>query len=105
MIRVVRIAGEAFDIETGVKTSKALVLSNGTNEVHVPVRDDIINAVLHLVYHSPENTKEGDPMPPPPEVVVEAPEDPMAAAFDEPMGPNLRTPGVYDDPRSGTASI
>ncbi len=105
MIRVVRIAGEAFDIETGTKTSKALVLSNGENEVHVPVRDDVINAVLHLVYHSPENTKEGDTIPPPPEVVVEVPEDRMSAAFDEPMGPSLRTPSIYDDPRSGTSSI
>jgi hypothetical protein len=92
MIRVVRIAGEAFDIETGAKSSKALVLSNGVNEVHVPVRDDIINAVLHLVYHAPENTKEGDPMPPPPEVIVQPP-------------PEDRSQSAYDDPRSGTASI
>lgn len=91
MIQVVRIAGEAFDIKTGAKTSKALVLSNGTDEVHVPARDDVINAVLHLVYHSLENTKAEDPVPPPPEVVVGPPED--------------RTHDGYADPRSGTASI
>lgn len=91
MISVVRIVGEAFDIETGQYASKALVLSNGENEVHVPVRDDVVNAVLHLVDHSPENTKAGDPMPPPPEVVMEPAEAPA--------------PNAYDDPRSGTASI
>ena len=105
MIRVVRIVGEAFDIETGQCSSKALVLSNGENEVHVPVRDDVINAILHLVDHSPENTKAGDPMHPPPEVVVDAPESCAPDAYDRRQGHSLRTPGVFDDPRSGTASI
>lgn len=91
MIRVVRIVGEAFDIETGQETSKAIVLSNGKDELHVPVRDDVINAILHMYWHAPEQTKAAEPQPPPPEVVVEA--------MDEPIS------GPFDDPRSGTASI
>lgn len=91
MIKVVRIAGEAFDLETGERASKALVLSNGMDEVHVPVRDDIINAVLHLAYKSrttplqeKEAVEEEEPLAQP-ELISERDE--------------------YGDPRSGTASI
>jgi len=91
MIRVVRIAGEAFDIETGERASKAIVLSNGQDEVHVPAGDDVINAVLHLYWSAPEMTKAEEPLEAP-KVVVEAMQD---------DGSNR----PYDDPRSGTASI
>jgi hypothetical protein len=87
MIQVVRIAGESFDIETGKQVSKALVLSNGADEVHVPVREDVIKAVLHLYWHAPERTKA-----PEPEVIV-----------DTPVVEDVRD-GTYD-PRSGTASV
>lgn len=90
MIKVVRIAGEAFDLETGERASKALVLSNGTDEIHVPVRDDIINAVIHLAYKSPEQ-----------EVVEEAVEEEESLAQPE----YISEQDEYDDPRSGTASI
>jgi hypothetical protein len=91
MIRVVRITGEGFNLENGAQEPKAIVLSNGDKEISVPVDDDSINALLHLVYHSPENTKAD---------VVELRQDAEVEEVDEEV-----VESAYRDPKSGTASI
>ncbi len=48
MIRVIRIAGESFDLESGKEMSKAIVLSNGHRELSVYVDDDIIQGLLQM---------------------------------------------------------
>lgn len=49
MIRVVRIAGESFDLETKKELPKSLVLSNGTRELSVYVDDDTAAEVLKMM--------------------------------------------------------
>jgi len=49
MIRVVRIAGEIFDLETKKSTPKALVLSNGIRELSIHIEDDTAVAVIALM--------------------------------------------------------
>lgn len=88
MIRVVRITGEGFNLENGEQEPKALVLSNGENEVSIPVDDEAVNAVLHLMYQSPEHTKAD---------VVELHQEAVVEADVE--------ESEYRDPKSGTVSI
>lgn len=49
MIRVVRIAGEGYDLDTGEAHPKSLVLTNGYREVFLPVDDQAVHAVLEMV--------------------------------------------------------
>jgi hypothetical protein len=49
MIKVVRIAGESFDLETRQGTPKSLVLSNGTRELSIPVGDKVALEVLAMM--------------------------------------------------------
>lgn len=49
MIRVVRIAGESYDLETGSEFPKALILSNGIREFALHVDDETIKAVVEMM--------------------------------------------------------
>jgi hypothetical protein len=49
MIKVVRIAGESFDLENQHEMPKALILSNGAEEFSVYVDDETAAAVLKLM--------------------------------------------------------
>lgn len=46
MIRVVRIAGESYDLETGATCSKEVILSNGHREIGLPVDDERVQHLL-----------------------------------------------------------
>lgn len=48
MIRVVRIAGESYDLETGATRPKEVVLSNGHREVGLPVDDEKVQDLLMM---------------------------------------------------------
>lgn len=48
MIKVVRISGESFDLESGKEIPKALVLSNGIREILIPVDEEIIVQVIQM---------------------------------------------------------
>jgi hypothetical protein len=48
MIRVVRLAGESLDLETGTELPKSLVLSNGLREVSIIISDDIAREVVRM---------------------------------------------------------
>lgn len=54
MIRVVRIAGESFDLETKREMPKALILSNGMREYALYVDDDTATAVLGMMLDGPK---------------------------------------------------
>jgi hypothetical protein len=49
MIRVVRIMGESVNLETGEETQKAIVLSNGSQEVEVFADERTIAKVIALL--------------------------------------------------------
>lgn len=54
MIRVIRIAGESYDLETGEELPKALILSNGLREFALHVDDDTAHAVVQMMAESQE---------------------------------------------------
>jgi len=54
MIRVVRVAGESYDLETGDAIPKALVLSNGVREFPIYVDDDTAMAVIAMMAEAQE---------------------------------------------------
>lgn len=49
MIRVTKILGESYDLETGAETKKGLILSNGISEVAVEVSDEAVDRVITLM--------------------------------------------------------
>lgn len=91
MIRVVRVAGEGFNLDNREQEPKAIVVSNGQDELSIPVDDDIINAILHMAFHGPEQTKA--------EVTELHPEE------EQPVVPPDDEENEYSDPKSGTMSI
>jgi len=46
MIKVSRIAGESYDLETGDKILKAIILTNGKREIAIQVSDEVITQIL-----------------------------------------------------------
>lgn len=54
MIRVIRIAGESYDLETGEELPKALILSNGLREFALHVDDETAHAVVQMMAESQE---------------------------------------------------
>jgi hypothetical protein len=100
---VKRILGESFDLESGAKIPKALVISNGTDELNIPIDDDTAMAVVRLMV--------GDTAS---KVVERQPHN--QGLFADPPTPTFETTaavpvlngtnnGSYDDPDSGVASI
>jgi len=132
MIRVVRIAGESYDLESGEELPKALVLSNGVREFSLHVDDMTAQAVVEMMAESQalrnQNTisktstvkvpsNGGTPAqtvssPPTPEpalqklgsiIVDDLPEDVPA---DEPEDEEVYEPGEeYSDPTTGVSSL
>lgn len=49
MIRVIRIAGESFDLVSGEQLPKALILSNGVREYPLYVDDETAHFVLQMM--------------------------------------------------------
>lgn len=132
MIRVVRIAGESFDLENQEQLPKALILSNGKREFPLYVDDDTAKAVLEMMRESvlerprkvevPSPEKPVIPNKPKPEPAVvhqfppkkpasnKAP--PMASVVDapEPEEEEFEDAGAepgeeYNDPATGAESL
>jgi hypothetical protein len=121
MIRVVRIAGESYDLETGATRSKELVLSNGYREVSLPVEDEAIQAVLLMMAEIRGETqlREEAPEPPSapegnggraPHVIVELVDDILVkdeahAAYEPEMEDEYEPGEEYNDPATGVESL
>jgi len=130
MIKVTRIAGESFDLETKQELPKALILSNGKREYTIYIDDETAKAVVELMMESPavsEEVKKGNgkrsstnTRPPAPRPQVSEPvvipvtepagPPPMATVGDEPepeMDDNSGfEPGEeYNDPATGAESL
>jgi hypothetical protein len=61
MIKVTRIAGESYNLETRQEMPKALILSNGKREFAVYVGDDVAEAVLEMMLDSEAPARAGKP--------------------------------------------
>jgi hypothetical protein len=126
MLKVVKIRGESFDLETGAKEpSKALVVSNGFREVDVPVNEKDVMSILQLAAELSEvktpnmqsvSAKEVVPEMIPrtfePEVVSPPASTPVVYAVPDndyqapPVSSEDRELGEeYDDELTGTSSI
>lgn len=106
MIRVTRVIGETYDLETGRESGKLLVLTNGQDEVSIPISDEDLMAVIGLVQKGDEPHPEDRAVP---EQYQEYVEQSMARQDTPPM-PDDDEPGElhgdeYDDMLTGTASI
>jgi hypothetical protein len=49
MIRITKILGESYDLETGQETRKGLLLTNGISEVPVEASPELIDTVINLM--------------------------------------------------------
>ncbi len=105
MIIVTKIVGESFDLQTGGEIPSAIVLSNGTDEVHVPVEEDVLKQVVRLFAGSsrmaaPMPLRQPEPQDPVPLATIEGDdEEPSQPSWDEEPG------AEYEDPATGTESI
>jgi hypothetical protein len=115
MIKLVKITGETYDIETGKETGKGIVLSNGHEELHIPVRDEDVRDIILLQMKAKEAVIAV------PTGVVGKPADPNPYTEEENLGegatavvplasvadsPAEDEPGPeFDDSSTGTASI
>jgi len=111
MIRVTRIAGESYDLESGRSLPKALVLSNGVRELQVFVDDEVAVQVLQLmelVEAAPVQAAKPQPKIQP---KAKAPAEPvMATIGDEEDNSNVELDGSepgeeYSDSATGAASL
>ena len=102
MLRVVRITGESFDLESGGQLPKTVVISNGITELAIPVDDDTAMEILRLGL-SEEEEEPQSVAPDPDEYTI--PSTPQPERFhlvpDEPA----ESGEDYDDPLTGAASI
>ena len=114
MIKVSRISGESYDLETGDKILKAIVLTNGKREIAIQVSDDVITQILMM-----ERESKGDFQPnKPADLKIVTPNFVEQVTF-EPAEPvdlpkNIVEPEVnydreigeeYNDPDTGVNSI
>ena len=98
MIRVIRIVGESFDIDTKQETPKMIVLSNGHREVSVPVDDEAARAIVNMLLEElsdkpiqedkdpvqPKSRGNGKPKPRAPKKIEFSPEDGPGNEYDDP---------------------
>jgi hypothetical protein len=77
-VTVARVQGESFDLETGRAMPKALVLTNGQDEVPVYVEDDTALAVIALA----RGRQEEPPKKQPKKKKAKASKDPPLAVVD-----------------------
>jgi len=121
VIRVIRIVGESYDLESGQKLANGIILSNGVSEFMLHVDDEVIIRLLEM---QKESTT-GEPFvrpPPSPEVVQDFPEPLVLEDVHEEYGVVARTFGQeeyfekpelgevrssedYSDPGTGVASL
>lgn len=85
MIKIVRIAGESFDLETQQEMPKALILSNGERELSLYVDDDVAKEIIEMMKETakPAQMRQaGYAVPPGPQRLgnVEAPCRPLPTA-------------------------
>jgi hypothetical protein len=126
VIKVVRIAGESYDLETGSELSKAIVLSNGAREISIHVDDNIIGEIVQMMTEAQGGTLPMGPSKPqvpqptggngglePPDVKSPSPplvkpkvklEAELAAAEAAVSGEEFEPGEEYDDPGTGAAS-
>jgi len=71
MIRVVRLTGESYDLESGLELPKALVLSNGIREFSLHVDDSTAMAVVQMMAEDHNRPVEATPVGTPVETPVE----------------------------------
>jgi len=111
MLEVTKIVGESMDLRTGEAVSKSLVVSNGSDEVMVPVSEVTMARVVRL-WAGPDNLS-GDPGKPRPEPPASPRSDPVrpVSTFQdeldaEEFGEESEGPGdEYNDPVCGSGSI
>lgn len=105
MIHVQRVVGESIDLQTGQQTTKSLVLSNGISEVTIPVDDDSVALVLHLIHQKLSSegheTLLDDPKPAPPA----APPSFEEVDQDKVPDDDFEIGEHYREPATGVASI
>ena len=124
MIRVTKIVGESFDIDSGKETPKSVVLSNGKREVVIPVGDDVAQAIVGMLVEELEGRLPRTPRPTPTLDEVLSSPDGQEALSKENYGPDWQEqvsrrpvqpelaenpedgPGdEYDDPATGVGSL
>jgi len=121
MIRVTRIIGESFDVETRTETPKSVVLSNGKREVVIPVGDEVAQAIVGMLVEDLESRIPSGPRPTPTLDEVLSSPDGQEALAKENYGPDWQEqknrqpelaeipdegPGnEYDDPTTGVESL
>lgn len=123
MIKVTRIAGESFDLETKQEMPKALILSNGKREYAIYVDDETAKAVVELMMESlparavPKNggSSSTNTRPTPERPVIPVAEPELAAPEMATVGDAPETepddnigmePGEeYNDPTTGAESL
>jgi hypothetical protein len=112
MLKVVRIVGESYELDTGKKIPKSFVLSNGMSEVSIPATDLIIEQVLSLVLDA-----KGQSNIPKARAPISTFED-LIPKYDLPKDPEVPVDQIkplvleerevgeeYRDPETGVASI
>lgn len=113
MIRIKKLLGESFDLETGRSSTKSLVITNGTKEAVIEVSEPDAVKVLELMAlerYRPEPEPKIPAQIPPQMVMV--PEDEVeyygGGDYEEepPVDEDDYDPGEsYADRRSGASSI
>jgi hypothetical protein len=111
MIKVSRIVGESYDLETGTQIQKAIVLSNGSKEIAIHVPDEVITQILLMQSMSSEQpvvqqvTNEEVAIPEQPIMVQQEFVDRLDSTFDPQEADDLEPGEDYDDPDTGALSI
>lgn len=109
MITVIRVTGESYDLETGTQIPKAIVISNGVQELSILVDDDTARKVIGLMMDQPAVSQDmEEPISWPeaqPQVINTAQSgntQPDAAIHELQEGDPHE---IYSEPGTGTASI
>jgi len=106
MIRVTKIVGESFDIDTKQETPKMIVLSNGRRDISTPVSDEVAQAIVTMLLEDMGDLR----VAPVQEFKVPAPQKgngkprpktPKKPEFIPEDGPG----DEYDDPATGVGSL
>jgi hypothetical protein len=117
MIKISRIAGESYELETGKRFPKAIVLTNGIREVAIHVPDEIVTQLLQMEAESSGNPQNVAPRGPSQiedddvdrrelSVPVSHTLEDQMSSDEEDFEPAEREVGEeYNDPDTGAASI
>lgn len=83
-IRVTRIMGESFDLETGHQLPKSIVLTNGVKEIPVFVDDDVALAVIEMMTGESAPKKSSPALETKPERPLATPVRPVESSYIDP---------------------